>query len=95
MDQKILESTGKPGTITHASLKSGQLILEDEIMQWDDLRMVVEHSDPEFQGSEIYGKVISLKRADDKFEALVRFTSVSPQAYRLLRKLLLPADQGK
>ncbi len=95
MDQKILESTGKPGTITHASLKSGQLILEDEIMQWDDLRMVVEHSDPEFQGSEIYGKVISLKRADGKFEALVRFTSVSPQAYRLLRKLLLPADQGK
>jgi len=90
MDQKILESTGKPGTITHASLKSGQLVMEDEIMQWDDVRMIVASTNPEFQGSEIYGKVIALNRVDGKFKALVRFTSVSPGAYRLLRELLTP-----
>ncbi len=95
MDQKILESTGKAGTITHASLKSGQLVLDDEIKKWDDLRMVVKHADPEFQGSEIYGKVISLTRADGRFEAVVRFTSVSPGAYRLLRCMLGPTHQSK
>jgi hypothetical protein len=94
MDQKILESTGKPASITHASLKSGQLVMEDEIMQWDDVRMVVSGADPEVRGSEIYGKVISVNRVNGKFEALVRFTSVSPGAYRLLRHLLTPAPKA-
>ena len=95
MDQKILESAGKPGTITHASLKSGQLVLKDEIAQWDDVRIVVNSTDPEFEGSEIYGKVISLKHADDKFEALVRFTSVSPGGYKLLRQLLASGHRAR
>jgi hypothetical protein len=95
MDQKILTSMGKPAIITHASLKSAQLVLQDEIMQWDDVRMVITSTDPQHQGSEIYGKVLSATHVDEGIEALVRFTSVSPGAYRLLRQMLTPAHEAK
>lgn len=95
MDQKILTSMGKPAIITHASLKSAQLVLQEEIMQWDDVRMVITSTDPQHQGSEIYGKVLSATHVDEGIEALVRFTSVSPGAYRLLRQMLTPAHDAK
>jgi hypothetical protein len=85
----------KPAIITHASLKSAQLVLQDEIMQWDDVRMVITSTDPQHQGSEIYGKVLSATHVDEGIEALVRFTSVSPGAYRLLRQMLTPAHEAK
>jgi hypothetical protein len=38
--------------------------------------------------AEIYGKVLSVTALDSGSEALVRFTSVSAPAYKLLRELL-------
>lgn len=86
MEQKILESSGKTGTIIEASLKSARLISESEIMQWEDLRIVITGTELDAQGSEIYGKVMNVIRRDDGIESLIRFTSVSPGAYRLLRQ---------
>ncbi|MBI5248702.1 MAG: HAMP domain-containing protein [Desulfomonile tiedjei] len=91
MDQKILDSTGKQATITGVSLKSARLILWDEILQWDDVRLLIKNEDAAGEDFEIYGKVMTVGRLDDGLEALVRFTSVSPGAYKLLRQLLAPS----
>ena len=88
MAQKILKSTGKSGTITDASLKSARLISTEEITLWEDLRLVLEDSALGAEGSEIYAKVISVAKGHEGTEGLVRFTSVSPEAYQILRRLL-------
>jgi sigma-B regulation protein RsbU (phosphoserine phosphatase) len=85
MDQKILESTGKPATITDVSLKSVRLVSHAEILQWDDLRIMLK-SEP--KDAEMYGKVISVQPVDGATAATIRLTSVSPDGYRLLRYLL-------
>ncbi len=95
MDQKILESTGRPAMISDASLKSARLACQDEITQWDDLRVVIAGTDAGAKDAEIYGKVISTSRSDVGMEALVRFTSVSPEAYKLIRRLLASPAKPK
>ena len=64
MDQKILESTGRPAMISDASLKSARLACQDEITQWDDLRIVIAGTDAGAKDAEIYGKVISTSRSE-------------------------------
>lgn len=88
MDQKILRDTGKTGIMTHASLMSAKVIFDDEITKWEDVRMLCMVGASTESDAEIYGKVISVTPVDSGSEALVRFTSVSAPAYKMLRELL-------
>ncbi|HMK35120.1 MAG TPA: adenylate/guanylate cyclase domain-containing protein [Desulfomonilaceae bacterium] len=94
MDHKILQNTGRPALITDASLKSARLVLTEEIAQWEDVRILITASEEQTSGAEIYGKIISVGYLDDGMEAVVRFTSVSLAAYKLLRHLLSSAPQS-
>jgi hypothetical protein len=91
MSEKILEGTGRRASITHASLTSANVLFDDEISQWEDIRMVPTSSSLGDPGIEIYGKVVSVSDAGKRAEALVRFTSVPAQAYKMLRELLRSA----
>lgn len=88
MNQKILSGAGNAASITHASLKSARLVSQKEIIQWDDLQIVIGDDNVQPEGCTIYAKVLSVQPSDGGFAALVRFTSVSPQAYALLRELI-------
>ncbi len=88
MDQKILRDTGKNAVMTHASLMSAKVIFDDEITKWEDVRMLCMVGESTETNAEIYGKVLSVITLDSGAEALIRFTSVSAPAYKLLRELL-------
>jgi len=88
MDQKILTGTGKTAVMTHASLMSAKVIFNDEITTWEDVRMLCMVGASTESNAEIYGKIISVTALDSGSEALVRFTSVSAVAYKMLRELL-------
>jgi class 3 adenylate cyclase len=88
IDQKIIETTGKQAKITEVSLKSARLIVQDEVTQWNDVRIVIETTDARCPDCEIYGKLMSVQTMQDGFSAIVRLTSVSPAAYGLIRQWL-------
>jgi class 3 adenylate cyclase len=88
MDQKILRDIGKTAVMTHASLMSAKVIFDDEITKWEDVRMLCMVGESTESEAQIYGKIISVTALDSGAEALVRFTSVSAPAYKLLRELL-------
>jgi class 3 adenylate cyclase len=88
MDQKILRDIGKTAVMTHASLMSAKVIFDDEITKWEDVRMLCMVGASTESDAEIYGKIISVTALESGSEALVRFTSVSAPAYKMLRELL-------
>jgi class 3 adenylate cyclase len=88
MDQKILRDIGKTAVMTHASLMSAKVIFDDEITKWEDVRMLCTVGASTESDAEIYGKIISVTELESGSEALVRFTSVSAPAYKMLRELL-------
>ncbi|MCL4540568.1 MAG: HAMP domain-containing protein, partial [Bacteroidetes bacterium] len=88
LDQKIMSGKGEGGRITYASLTSARVVFENGISPWEDVRMVIEQDPASQECAEIYGKVISVNSLEGGMEGLVRFTSVSAPAYKLIRKLL-------
>ncbi len=88
LDHKILEKTGAKAVITHASLTSGTVLFHSEVAQWEDVRLTWPEGSSGLHGGEIYGKVVAVASADEGIKTVLRFTSVSSSAYRLLRKLI-------
>ena len=88
MNEKILAHAGRKAVITHLSLTSGRILFEHAVTQWEDIRIVPrEGSDAHYQG-DIYAKVVSVRPQGDRTEARVRFTSVSSDAYRMVREAI-------
>jgi class 3 adenylate cyclase len=88
LDQKIMSGNGEGGHITYVSLTTAKVVFEKGISPWEDVRIAIEQDPPIQECAEIYGKVISVNRLPEGTEGLVRFTSVSAPAYKLIRKLL-------
>ena len=93
MDQKILSGTGKTAVMTHASMMSSKVTFSEEVAKWEDIRMLCNPESSLDLEAEIYGKIISVTPLKDGYEALVRFTSVSAKAYKMLRELLVAGNK--
>ena len=93
MDQKILTGTGRSAVMTHASMMSAKVIFFEDVAKWEDLRMLCNPESSAELDAEIYGKIISVTPLENGHETLVRFTSVSAKAYRMLRESLLPSPE--
>lgn len=91
IDQKILTGTGTEGFMTHASLTSAKVLFHRQVSQWEDVRMLWTIDASSASPAEIYGKILSVTPLDEGSEALVRFTSVSANAYEMMRTLLAAA----
>lgn len=89
MEQKILTGTGRPAVMTHASMMSAKVTFFQDAAKWEDLRMLCNPESSAELDAEIYGKIISVTPLEKGHETLVRFTSVSAKAYRMLRELLV------
>ena len=86
LNQKILAGGETTAHITHTSLTSAVIVLKSAIGQWEDVRLIILNDNLEPIAGEIYAKVVSAAAAGDGWQATVRFTSVSPEAYRMFRQ---------
>ncbi len=85
LNQKIFAGAQATARITHISLTSAVMVLESAIGQWEDIRLLILNDDMELVPGEVYAKVVSSTMIGDRCEVTVRFTSVSPEAYKLFR----------
>ncbi|MFH1117060.1 MAG: adenylate/guanylate cyclase domain-containing protein [Pseudomonadota bacterium] len=85
LEQKVVGDSRLEASLTHASLTTAILSIKGEIAQWENLRLRVAAPGHEEDQGEIYGKVTAMEDKGDFHEAEVRFTSMSPQVYRLIR----------
>ncbi len=73
--------------LTHLCETSATLTCQEELTQWEDVRLRLLDEDQQEKPGKIYGKVISVKPAgDDLRETTIRFTSVSPEIYPLIHR---------
>ncbi len=79
LNQKSLDEKELAAVITHTSQTSAVLVLSKAVGQWEDLRVMLPHGMGEF-----YGKVMQVQnRSKGGCDAVVRTTSLSPDAYGL------------
>ncbi|MFH1116686.1 MAG: adenylate/guanylate cyclase domain-containing protein, partial [Pseudomonadota bacterium] len=88
IEKKIMQDTGKDAFITHLSLRSARMTLNDSLAQWEDVRMIPKRESDDSPDAEIYAKVTSVQNSGQGWEAEVRFTSVSSAAYKMFRRLM-------
>ena len=85
---KIVNRMEGTAWITHLSETSALIACEVQLAQWENIRLhILDKEMKEIQGK-IYGKVISVKTGGDLYEANIRFTSVSPQMFSIIRKAI-------
>jgi class 3 adenylate cyclase len=97
LSQKIVVTEGIKAIITHTSRTSAVILFGEAVHQWEDIRVHLPGSiepadsnpssnDPSSSyqgGGEFYGKIVQVTEVDSGHQALVRITSLSPQAYPL------------
>ena len=72
--------------IIQLSETTALLTLEGELGEWEDVRLLLLDEAGEENPERLYGKVTAVKAGDGFHkEAQIRFTSVSPQIYPLIR----------
>ncbi len=95
LDQKMTAGTGEGACLKSVSLTSATVLFEKAISRWEDVKMVMERKSVDQSAPEIYGKVISVAGAESGVEGLVRFTSVSSEAYKILRQSIKAAQASQ
>lgn len=86
LDQKVVSSAGVASRITEVSLTTAVLVLPEPVARWTDVRIIVGDDRTEKVSGEAYGKVISMTKAEDRYQMVVRFTSASPEAQKIFRE---------
>jgi class 3 adenylate cyclase len=86
--EKIVTGVEIIAWITHTSRTSARLVTDHELGPWENLRLVLLDDWDEDANKEIYAKTVSVDLVDDGCEALVRFTSVSPEVYKTFPQLV-------
>jgi acetylornithine deacetylase/succinyl-diaminopimelate desuccinylase-like protein len=85
LEQKVVMEAGIEARITHAGQNSAKMIVADKISLWVDVRMILLTDEKEPHEAELYAKVTSVSAVREGFEAAVHFTSINPEADRIIR----------
>jgi class 3 adenylate cyclase/HAMP domain-containing protein len=84
--EKIVREAAGRAWITHLCDTSAQITLEGTLQEWDDVRIHLLDGDHGVSGK-MYGKVTAVRPLGDALqEADIRFTSVSQDAYDIIRQ---------
>lgn len=83
LTNKTVNDTPSTGCLTHLSMTRATLLTGEPIKQWDNLRMAILDDTQQPIAGDIYAKVVSVVSVGGEYEAAVRFTSVSPEAYKI------------
>jgi class 3 adenylate cyclase len=93
MDRKTVAATEAKAWVTHVSGTTARVVMSCNIGLWEDVKILILDESLTREAGEVYGKVVRVTEIDDKCEAIIRFTSVSPEAYRKFRSVAAPQDE--
>jgi hypothetical protein len=87
INEKIVGENPGRAWITHLCDTSARIALEGELKEWDDVRLhLLDDNDSDI--GKIYGKVTAVRLMSKATqEADIHFTSVSQDAYNIIRKI--------
>ncbi len=85
LDEKIVAGAGIEARIVEISLATAVLVLRESIAQWEDVRIVIRDDGMEAVGADAYAKVLSVITVEGRYQAVVRFTSTSPEVQKVFR----------
>jgi hypothetical protein len=86
LDKKTVSTTDAAAWFSHVALSSAVLVSSQPVSQWEDLKITLLNDDSSPVGGEIYAKVVSVSTIEEKYEAVVHFTSVPAEAYKIIRQ---------
>jgi class 3 adenylate cyclase/HAMP domain-containing protein len=85
--EKIVRGAANRAWITHLCDSSAQITLEGQLQPWDDVRLHL-LDERNHESGKMYGKVTAVRPLGEALqEADIRFTSVSQDAYDIIRQV--------
>ena len=88
IQEKVVIGVNEEVWVTHLSETAVQVAFEGELMEWEDVRLQMLGDEGAPIPGKVYGKVTQVKPAAGKFTATIRFTSVAPEVYQVIRGVL-------
>jgi class 3 adenylate cyclase len=88
LTNKTVNDTPSTGRLTHLSMSRATLLTSVPVKQWDNLRMSLLDETLQPVAGEIYAKVVAAVSVGEDYEAVVRFTSVPPEAYGMFHQAM-------
>ena len=85
--EKVVIGSNQEVQLTHLSETGAQVVLAGDLVEWEDVRLHLFEPDGTPIPGKVYGKVTQVQPgADGSLTATIRFTSVSPEIYRIIRQ---------
>ncbi len=88
IQEKVVIGVNEAVWVTHLSETAVQVAFEGELLEWEDVRLQMLGDGGAPIPGKVYGKVTQVKPAAGKFTATIRFTSVAPEVYQVIRGVL-------
>ena len=90
--EKVVVGTNEAVWATHLSETAARVAFEGELVEWEDVRLQMLDDQGAAIPGKIYGKVTQVQtEADGRLTATIRFTSVAPEVYQIIRQRLKAA----
>ncbi len=90
--EKVVIGSNEAVWATHLSETAARLAFEGELVEWEDVRLQMLDDQGAAIPGKIYGKVTQVQTgADGRLTATIRFTSVAPEVYQIIRQRLKAA----
>ena len=88
IQEKVVIGVNEEVWVTHLSETAVQVAFEGELLEWEDVRLQMLGDEGAPIPGKVYGKVTQVRPAAGKFTATIRFTSVAPEVYQVIRRVL-------
>jgi class 3 adenylate cyclase/HAMP domain-containing protein len=99
MQEKVVVSSNEEVWVTHLGETGVRVAFEGDLAEWEDVRLQMLSRKGAPVPGKIYGKVTQVQPgAAGGLEATIRFTSVAPEVYRIIRRALnvaVPPEAGQ
>ncbi len=88
LSQKTVQGQEFRGRIMRSSMTTAILQVDNPVDRWEDLEISPLNRQTGYEAAMIYAKVVALEADFETYGATIRFTSVSSQAYKMLRSAI-------
>ncbi len=88
IQEKVVIGINEEVWVTHLSETAVQVAFEGELQEWEDVRLQMLDEQGAPVPGKVYGKVTQVKPAAGQLTATIRFTSVAPEAHKVIRGVL-------